>query len=336
MAKKKIYNSAVVGCGYIGTKENLFAKVVRPGTHAGAYRRNKRTNLRALVDTDEKELKRAGREFSGVKLYTDVEKMLMSEKPDIVSVCVPTKLHKKIVVLCAKHRVPIILCEKPLADDIISGTEMVRVCKKNNSKLFVHYQRRFDSLIGEWKSKIDTGYLGEIFQIRSVYYNGFRNNATHLIDLLLMYFGKPIWVSANFNKKTTLPEKGMNIDGLMGFKKGIVASFQTLSGFYGVFELEIFGEKGMIKLKDNIGLEIEIQDKIKNKNFKGYFKLSEKPKIHGKPRSMIAETVSHLVSFLDGEVKAQSTGSDALLVLSVMDAIEKSAKAHGKKIVIGK
>ena len=336
MSKKKIYTAAVIGCGYIGAGVQYFDKKIQPATHAGAYYSNPRFKLVALVDNDQAKLEAAKRYFPSARLYSDIVTMLRAEKPDVVSVASPTQYHYRHVITLAKQHVPVILCEKPIADTVRHGEQMVRACRKSRSQLFVNYQRHFDPLIQKWAHKVKGGFLGPLYQANVYYYNGLHNNAGHMIDLLNLFFGMPKDVQVKFNKTTETEGKGFNADGLMWYDNNLLVTLQSLSKNYGYFSLSILGEKGSVSISKNTSPVIEFREKIPNREAKLYFELSNIIKREGKPRSMLVPTLAHIASYLDGNASPISQGEDGLLVLKVLDVLGRSARAQGKRITFKK
>lgn len=332
MAKKQLYRAAVIGAGYIGAGVQHFDKKIQPATHAGVFEDNSRTELIALADPDKSKLDATKRYFPKARLYTSPQDMLEVEKLDIVSIASPTPLHYEHVILAAKHRVPVILCEKPLADTIARGRKMVEVCEKAGVQLFVNYQRHFDPLIQKWAKKIKNGDLGKLYQGNVYYYNGLANNAGHMIDLLNLFLGMPEEVDMRFNPTTETKGKGPNADGTLRYKDNLLMTLQSLSPFYGYFALTFIGEKGMLSITKNTSPEIEFRKKIQNKEAKLYFQLVDRGVKEGEARSMFAPMVSHLVSYLDGKVSPISIGKDGLAVLEVLDALLKSAEKNKREV----
>ena len=94
--------AAIIGNGFIsGVHRNAYEKLEKEG--AGV-------KLVAICDIREEKLS----DNFGQRLYTDLDEMLEKEELDVVSVCVPTYLHKEISIKCMKAGINV-LCEKPMA-----------------------------------------------------------------------------------------------------------------------------------------------------------------------------------------------------------------------------
>jgi len=330
----KKYKAAVIGCGRIGAEEDRYSKKVRPATHAGAYAKCRRTDLVALVESDPERMAKAQKLYPKAEFYCDIGRMLKAIRPDIVSVATPTLLHREHVTEIIRSGVkPVIFCEKPVAHSLDEAESIVALCQRNGTSLFINHQRHFDPILNAWAERVRTGYIGKVLQGHVCYYNGLYNNGTHWVDLLRMFLGDPLWVIGCYNQATTGGSEKENIDGLIGFRSGAVASLQSLSKDYGHSECLIMGETGMVAIR-KLGFEIEYRKKITNSDFKGVYQLTDASKREGKMRSMLVSAVEHMAAFLDGAVKPISTGEDGLADLKILHELQRSAEAESKKIFL--
>lgn len=194
---------------------------------------------------------------------------------DAVIICTPNAYHHISAIEAAKlgkH----VLCEKPIDISLESIDEMIAICKENNVKLGVAYQRRFSSDNPIVKKLIDENKLGRIFSVDlSVknyrddnYYNSsayrgtykidgggpFIQQASHYIDLYYWYFGKPsklVSKLATFVHNIEVEDHGAVIclhnSGMIGT---ITASTATKPGFPA--KMEIYSSKGYLILENDV------------------------------------------------------------------------------------
>jgi len=148
-----------------------------------------------------------------------------------------------------------------------------------------------------------------------------------------MFLGEPEWVWGIYNKKTSWVENDPNIDGLIAFGGEVIISLQPLSKNYGYFGFSIFGENGMLNVV-NGAFEIQYRKKIKDKNYKGFFKLSPKIFKEGQPRSFFRNNIAHIVSYLEKKAKPASTGEDGIKDLAILLALKSSADNGSEKIYL--
>ena len=144
---------AVVGVGGIGNR-----------VHVPAYKNNNSVDLIALVDTDEKTAKRVARKFNVKRVFSSTEELFKSEEIDAVSICTPPDSHAKIALQAFANGAHV-LCEKPLANDLSAGSQMVRASKAKDKILIVGCNRRFTPNYQEAKRCILRGDIGHIYCI---------------------------------------------------------------------------------------------------------------------------------------------------------------------------
>jgi len=332
MSSKKNITAAVIGCGNIGAGVSNYADAVRPGSHADAYRQNEHVDLVGLVEPGADRQAYLKEEYNDVSVYGSIDELFSVGTPDVVSVASPTAMHYEHVMVVAKHKPKVILCEKPLAYDLDQAKEMVETCKELGITLLVNHQRHFDTVLRSWAKKIQDGLLGDVYQGNAFYYNGFFNNGTHLVDALRMFLGDVLRVQGEYNERTSSADD-KNIDGALHFARGTRVTLHSLTKNYGHFGFVLYGEKGRLEVT-NLGFEVRYQEKVDNKHFPGYFELSDNVIVEGEPRSMIKETIAHVVSHLQDSVPPIGTGEDGLMVMNILDSFKQSAEDEGVSVSI--
>src|SRR5215210_2716295 len=104
--------AAVIGCGAMGRN------------HLSALSAMDEIKLVAICDLAAELLEQRGREFGVDRCYTDMYKMLNKIKPDIVVLATQARQHREGVLACAAAKVKGVLCEKPMALDLVECDEM--------------------------------------------------------------------------------------------------------------------------------------------------------------------------------------------------------------------
>src|SRR3972149_1756318 len=148
--KKKI-KAAVIGVGNMGRH------------HARVYQELPNVDLVGVADLDEKIGKALAQKHS-TKYFKDYKKLLSETKPDLVSICVPTRWHH-LVTLDALGFGSHVLVEKPIAATLKEAEEMIAAAEKAEVKLTVGHIERFNPVILKLKELIDEGKLGSIISI---------------------------------------------------------------------------------------------------------------------------------------------------------------------------
>lgn len=177
---------AVIGVGNMGQH------------HARNYTEIANVELLAVSDVNPKIGKPIAERFK-CKYYSDYKEMLEKEEIELVTIAVPTKLHKKVALDCIKKGVHILI-EKPIAATVAEAKELVAAARAKGIKFTVGHIERFNPAVIKLKELVDAGKLGHITsvvtrrigpmpgQIKDA--NVVIDIGVHDIDLMNWFFGK--------------------------------------------------------------------------------------------------------------------------------------------------
>ena len=115
--------AAILGAGFIA------------GFHAEGYLRLPDVELRGICDLDADRASAMAARYR-CAAYQDAAELLEREKPDLVSVCLPTYLHAPYTV-AALHSGAHVLCEKPMALTMEDCREMDRAAQETGRVLMI-------------------------------------------------------------------------------------------------------------------------------------------------------------------------------------------------------
>jgi len=132
-------NVGVIGVGVMGQN------------HARVYSELPGVKLIGVADVNKDAAQKVAEKYN-TRAFTDYEE-LFEEKPDAVSIVVPTSMHKQVAIDAANAGINI-LVEKPLADTIENAQAIIDACRKNNVKLMVGHIERFNPVISAIKENI--------------------------------------------------------------------------------------------------------------------------------------------------------------------------------------
>jgi predicted dehydrogenase len=186
--------AAVVGAGGMGARLDS-AGAVTPLTHAGGFRAAG-FELAALVDMADVATQAAR---WGCKGYSDFAAMMTAEKPDVISLCVPTHARAELLRAALSYRPKAVIAEKPLTDSSADSQAIADTYKAAGVPLIVNYTRRF---VPAFQSL--AGMRAMTATIR--YAKGIRHNGTHAIDLCRMLFGECLEAIALARKTDFWPD----------------------------------------------------------------------------------------------------------------------------------
>ena len=130
--------------------------------HARVYSDIEGVELVAISDTSRSCLNSSKKFCSN--LYENYLEMIDKEKFDIISIVVPTDLHKRVAIDVMNRGINVLL-EKPIASTIKEAEEIIACAAKNSIKLTIGHIERFNPAILELKKRLDRSELGKVYKV---------------------------------------------------------------------------------------------------------------------------------------------------------------------------
>src|SRR2546423_3691624 len=151
----------------------------------------------------------AQQKYPGIKTFRTMEELLADSEVELVVVNTPNYTHydyTKMALLAGKH----VIVEKPFTINSKEGEELIKLANKQNKKLSVYHNRRFDSDFRTVRKILQQNLLGELVEAE-IHYDRFKEElspkihketpgpgtgslfdlGSHLIDQALQLFGEP-------------------------------------------------------------------------------------------------------------------------------------------------
>jgi predicted dehydrogenase len=100
-------------------------------------------------------------DLRGIGVYSDPGELLAREKPDAVSVAVPTHLHAATTVQALEAGVHV-LCEKPMALTVADGRRMIETAERTGRFLQIGHCIRFWPEYAKAKELVESGAYGRV------------------------------------------------------------------------------------------------------------------------------------------------------------------------------
>lgn len=327
---------AVVGCGRIA--ERHFESI--------ELHKNE-MELVAICDTNKDALRKASL-GGNIKSYDSLDKMLLQDNIDIVSVCTPSGLHPMQVIDIARSGRHVIT-EKPMATKWADGLQMVKECDKAGVFLFVVKQNRKNATLQLLKKTIEKGRFGRIHMVQlNVFWNrpqeyydssswrgtwefdggAFMNQASHYVDLLDWLIGpveKVHAMTGTLSRNIEVEDSGvLNIKWRSGALGSMSVSMLTYPKNY-EGSITIMGEKGTVRLGGVAVNEIEHwefeepdadDDSIKDASY-------QTTSVYGFGHPHYYKNV---IDVLRGEADPETDGREGLKSLEILIAAYLSAR----------
>jgi len=319
---------AVIGCGRIGCGYDDYSDSKTIRTHAGAYFQNPNTSLVALCDVDEFKLKKYGEKYKVKGLYTKSYEMFEIENIECVSICTSLDSHLELVKQSAKYGVKAIFLEKPISNNLLNAKKIIKICKNHRIRLIINHHRRFDSAYSLIKKDLTDKKFG-IIQLVNIYYGrGIANAGSHLFDILRLLFGEVKSLKANFSKNKSAFALDSNIDVELEFSNKLICRMQALDATnYGLFEMDVLGTKGRIKI--NFVTNSVEYFTLDQKNFLDSRNLIRSKIKPPKPtHSAIPLGIKNIILSLSSKKPILCTGNDGYKSLELIVASLQSTKKN--------
>ncbi len=158
---KKPLNIGLVGYGFMGR------------THSNAYKRvgdffevPLQPVLKAVCGRTAEGAKAFAANWGWESIETDWRKLVERKDIDAIDICTPNNTHAEIAIAAARAG-KMILCEKPLAMNLVEGHAMVDAVEKAGVANTVWYNYRRVPAVSLAKELIAAGRLGRIFHYRA-------------------------------------------------------------------------------------------------------------------------------------------------------------------------
>jgi predicted dehydrogenase len=240
------FSAVIIGCGRIGT---FFDD---PGsdchfTHAKGYYLSKNVELKGVYDIDFHRAQKAGRLWK-TETFTDIEAMIKTVKPDLISICVPDEYHYDYLKQVAEFGPRAVIAEKPLTIKYEDSLEIYELYLKKGIACNVNYARRFDSYLQNLRKDYKEGKLGKLINGYAIYGKGMLHNGSHVIDLIHWFFGGTKKYRI-LNRRIDYSEDDPSVDVWLQTEEA--ESFHLLSADeskYTIFEIVFFFEKLKVEL----------------------------------------------------------------------------------------
>ncbi len=318
----------VVGMGRTGSSFDEVKEKNWVNTHLGAYKKSSAIKGIAICDVNQKALDKAI-EFWNIKnAYNNIENALHEFSPKIVSLCVSADnilpLTKKLIKYSS---IRFLWIEKPFSDSVENARKQIELLRQHEIRFLTNYQRRFDHCYNYAKENLNA-LIGSPQKCVCFFSGGIVNTASHLVNLLLYFFGMPSIVKALNIKKYETTGVGHG-DFMLRFNECDAYAFEVnpsssiITGAYSIFEVHLLGNKGKLIIKS---MPMNVVDfdyyRASNSNFKGVKILKEEEVDINKERFYMEQELSTLIG-RDNETVGDNEGAlETLMILNKLGVMK--------------
>ena len=130
--------------------------------HMEAYSSNPRVQSVCVADPNGQARERFSGKFAVEFSVDSYEKMLEDESIQLVDICAPPYLHRRMTIDSFEAGKDVI-CEKPISLTLEEADDMIQTARKLNRRLFIEMNQRFMPYHQKTKELIESGSIGEPF-----------------------------------------------------------------------------------------------------------------------------------------------------------------------------
>jgi len=329
---KEIIRVGIIGCGSIAGFNELDSYRKKPCTHVGAYKKRKDVTIVGCCDVSLEQSRLFANQFK-IPFFTTSINKLLAKNIDILSICVPYKLNYSLIkkVTQSKNAPKKILLEKPISNTLVDAKKIVKLCKKNNIKLYVN-NRRLSAFYQSFKKVIKKRFNNNILSLSGWCSSGMHTIGIHMVDLLRDISGdiKSVYATQEKQKVKRLPySKNFTVDDprfnvFLDFKNGVNGVlFNSARSDYTFFEVEAVCKTGKVRASDN-GNRLFYQKKVPPKSSTLSYRLGAEKEIKFKSKSLFKVLIDEVI---DGNYQKSSINSDeAIKSYQVIELMKRSSK----------
>ncbi|MDR3146256.1 MAG: Gfo/Idh/MocA family oxidoreductase [Treponema sp.] len=328
---------AIVGLGRIGSLLEEDPRREKPCTHAGAIAASGDCGLAAGCDTDEERR----RLFAGrwqVPVYADAALMLEERRPDILVIATHPDSHEHYCRLAREGGVPVLVCEKPLADTLGRARRIARLEGGGTvpgPRILTNHERRYSADYQLAKTVLESGRLGPLLGVRGCLYMGrgrrlldvLWHDGTHLADAIMFLAGGILKHRRSFGAGLARKEGTAWLEGRLTFPgsspKGEIPVLIEVGALrdHLVFELEFSCEKGRLRIGNGL---YEVWESRESPYAQGFRSLSRAgDRFEGKTgyfANMIADAAACV---REPGRRPRSGAADGLRVIEYLNSVAK-------------
>lgn len=184
--------------------------------------------------------------YTGVRTYTDFDRMLRDVELDAIIIATPSSLHASMVKAALDKNLHI-FCEKPFCLNTADGQELTQIANEKGLVNQVGYTNRFVGAFQEVKRLLDAKAIGKVTHVLAEIYgpvvlkpqgSSWRTQrsegggclydyAAHPLNLINWYFGAPLGVGGTVLNKVFSKDTDDEVLGTLYFEKGISAQISA-------------------------------------------------------------------------------------------------------------
>ncbi|MDR2484244.1 MAG: Gfo/Idh/MocA family oxidoreductase [Treponema sp.] len=326
---------ALVGLGRIAGLLEEDPLREKPCTHIGAVRANPDCSLVAGADHDETRRNLFENRWQ-CPVYEDAEKMIKTHNPHILVIATNPDSHARYCVMAEALKVPVVICEKPLADTVLQAERIAALHRKGTIRILTNHERRYAADYIRAKAILDEGRLGGILSAKATLYMGTNrrlldvlwHDGTHLADALMFLSNAGMKHEKTWGAKLKTREGTAFLMGHLvalpdqGKQKNPIPFLLELGAKrdHLVFEVEFSCEQGRLRIGNGI---FEVWESGPSPYAQGFKSLKRTPEVFDGPTGYFVNMVQDAVACVGNPVRQpRSSAADGLRVIEYLNSVQ--------------
>jgi predicted dehydrogenase len=336
------YRVGIIGCGRVAWLLDADPLIPnKPVTHLGAYERVRKTKVVAGADVRPDRIDAFSHVVGKEHVYLDYREMLAREQLDIVSICAYAPDRYRMVMAALKAGVKGIWCEKAFATSLEEANEMTEACRDSGVELIVGHTRRWSHEYRLVRDIIEKGGIGRPLSVTCLISGSLVHTGTHAFDMLRFLMGEADWVEGRLEKGThgvnrlltQVPEDHLFHDAggyaHIFFRNGAYAVVQGEEKEYFLFEFDIVGTKGRVRIGNWLFEVYEARESDRESGLRELYPIKRRRKGRTHP---LVEAVRHLVACIEGKAVNIGGPREGAAALEIALAIRESHRQGGTRV----
>jgi len=300
----------------------------------------------AVYNRTRSKAEKVAEKFNVPGVYDDPEELLAKETDlDFLDILTDVDTHFRFTEMGARRGLDIV-CQKPMAPNYEEASKLVDVCSKNNVRLFINENFRWQIPIRKVKEAVDSGIIGRPFKARVTFCSGFpvfdnqpflaeleqfilTDIGSHILDVCRYLTGEAKTLYCK-TRRVNPKIKGEDVANVFMEMKNGIHCYAEMS-YASILEKEVFpqtlvlieGEKGSVKLDPDFVLKVTTREGTTEKVIKPVMYPWLDPD-YAVVHSSIVDAQRDILNGLRGG-SAETTGSDNFRTVQLVWDSYKSA-----------
>ncbi|MDR2535956.1 MAG: Gfo/Idh/MocA family oxidoreductase [Treponema sp.] len=326
---------AVVGLGRIASLLEEDPLREKPCTHTGAVIANPDCTLVGGADKDEHRRDLFKKRW-GSPVYADAQDMIKDLRPHILIIATNPDSHAAYCSLASSCKVPVAVCEKPLADSLEKARHIAYLHEEELIKILTNHERRYAEDYIEAKSILGKKDLGDVLSVKASLYMGSKrslidilwHDGTHLADAVMFLTGFTMIHEQKWGSRFDSQRGTAFLAGYLEAPKPLVKAPEPSIPFvielggkrdHIVFEIEFSCEQGRLRIGNGI---FEVWNSSPSPYAEGYRSLQRHTDGFKRPTYYFVNMLSDAVRcVLDPRHQPRSSALDGLKVINYLNSI---------------